>query len=488
MTKVLLWIISLVAFSTNVLSAQYTRELNPTAFTTAISMSDFLEEFNKIERIINDLESDNMKDNSILNADFYDDTIATDKIKDGTLTAADFANISSIAAGSLIYATATSTLGELVVGSDSEVLELSSGFPSWQTAASIPWTDSGGVVYATSADDNVAIGGSSVGTSGKAVLALYNGTIPSSSPANSVQLYAQDVGDTETVLLLHLEGSDGAQTTTDSSASAHTVTFAGTAQIDTAQYKFGSSSLLLDGNSDYLSIADSDNWYFNADMTLEMFIRSNTLPADGNTQVLFSQRADASNYWFVEILRIGSTYYLKINIYASGSAVVEQFGTITISTGTWYHVALCRETNTWSGFFNGTRSFSATDTDGFANLAAPLIIGQLNSNYYWNGWMDEIRISKGTARYSGATYTVPSAAFSVATSSELKVRDEAGNITTLSPHNFELIPSSNITPYSWSYYSRNPYIGKVINVDMYNFVRAVEQLTGKQFIYVNDID
>ena len=66
-------------------------------------------------------------------------------------------------------------------------------------------------------------------------------------------------------------------------------------------------------------------------------------------------------------------------------------------------------------------------------------------------------------------------------SSELKVRDEAGNITTLSPHNFSLIPGGASEDLAWSYYSEKE--GKAINVDMLKMARLLEQLTGEKLIY-----
>ena len=71
--------------------------------------------------------------------------------------------------------------------------------------------------------------------------------------------------------------------------------------------------------------------------------------------------------------------------------------------------------------------------------------------------------------------------------SELKVRDEGGNVTPLSPHNFTLFDPDLSYELPWSYYSRNAYIGKEINVDMYGAIQAIEKLTGKKFIYVKDI-
>ncbi len=68
--------------------------------------------------------------------------------------------------------------------------------------------------------------------------------------------------------------------------------------------------------------------------------------------------------------------------------------------------------------------------------------------------------------------------------SELRVRDEAGNITTLSPHNFTLIPQSE--PMAWSYYSENSQTGQVINVDMLKALRIIENLSGQKLVYMNN--
>jgi vacuolar-type H+-ATPase subunit I/STV1 len=71
----------------------------------------------------------------------------------------------------------------------------------------------------------------------------------------------------------------------------------------------------------------------------------------------------------------------------------------------------------------------------------------------------------------------------VAASSELKVRDEAGNISTLSPHNFSLLPNGPAEQLSWAYYSEHAPSGTAINVDMLEVVREVEKLSGKNLVY-----
>jgi len=70
---------------------------------------------------------------------------------------------------------------------------------------------------------------------------------------------------------------------------------------------------------------------------------------------------------------------------------------------------------------------------------------------------------------------------------ELYALDSAGNATLLSPHRFELFEPDSSYELPFSYYSENRFVGKKINVDMYGAIRALEQLTGKQFIFTEDL-
>ena len=72
-------------------------------------------------------------------------------------------------------------------------------------------------------------------------------------------------------------------------------------------------------------------------------------------------------------------------------------------------------------------------------------------------------------------------------SSELFVRDEDGNAVDLSPHIFALFDPAPEELLPWAYYAENNYLGKRINVDMAGAIRALEKLTGQQFIYYEDI-
>ena len=94
---------------------------------------------------------------------------------------------------------------------------------------------------------------------------------------------------------------------------------------------------------------------------------------------------------------------------------------------------------------------------------------------------EHLNIFNGTAPTNSIVDGVILYAEDVASSSELKVRDEAGNVTTLSPHNFELIPQGPSEDMAWSYYSEKD--GKRINVDMLKAIRVLERLSGEQLVF-----
>jgi hypothetical protein len=60
-----------------------------------------------------------------------------------------------------------------------------------------------------------------------------------------------------------------------------------------------------------------------------------------------------------------------------------------------------------------------------------------------------------------------------ASSAEVFVRDEAGNVTKISPHNKQG---------EWEYYSRNTKTGKTVRINMEEMIRDIEKLTGKTYI------
>ena len=82
----------------------------------------------------------------------------------------------------------------------------------------------------------------------------------------------------------------------------------------------------------------------------------------------------------------------------------------TLNLNTWNHVAVTREGSVFRLFVNGTQvdTFTSSTVEiGFLN--DPLTVGSYNSTGYFNGYLSDVRITKGLARYT-ASFTPPTAA------------------------------------------------------------------------------
>jgi YD repeat-containing protein len=210
--------------------------------------------------------------------------------------------------------------------------------------------------------------------------------------------------DSYTKLMLHMDGTNGSTTFTDSSQSPKTITTYGNAQISTAQSKFGGVSGYFDGSGDYLSVPDSSDWYFGTgDFTIDTWVRFNTLPTTGNQMYFINQRNGSTSTQEFYLTNSSGTYYLVYGAYSSGSYIISVSATVDVSIGTWYHVALTRSGTSFRLFLNGTQVGSgATDSDAVPDSPSVFEIGRWSGGgMYFNGWLDEFRISKGIARWTG---------------------------------------------------------------------------------------
>jgi hypothetical protein len=181
----------------------------------------------------------------------------------------------------------------------------------------------------------------------------------------------------------------------------------GNAQISTAQSKWGGSSMAFDGTGDYLqtNVATTDLYAFGTgNFTVECWVYFNSL---SGTPTLIDFRA-ASGGAYIFIYANGSS---SINFYTNSA--IQITGTISLSTSVWYHVALSRSGTNTKLFVNGNQVGSTyVDSSNYLNAARRPVIGAngvllLDS---LNGYMQDVRITKGYARYT-ANFTAPTAAF-----------------------------------------------------------------------------
>lgn len=211
-------------------------------------------------------------------------------------------------------------------------------------------------------------------------------------------------------LLLHLTNINGSTTFADTSKNAVTVSGFGGATISTAQSKFGNGSLLLNGSSSYLTAPSSSAYDLPGNFTVEAFIYLLSLPSGGNPQRLIAGKwSNGSKAWGFFVTSTGLRFYTGGNCNA-GNPYDKAF---TFTTGQWYHVAATKVGSTVYQFVDG--SLIGTSTNINENLSCtntlPLYIGyDLNAGTYLHGHINDIRITKGVARYTG-TYAVPTQPF-----------------------------------------------------------------------------
>jgi hypothetical protein len=211
-------------------------------------------------------------------------------------------------------------------------------------------------------------------------------------------------------LLMHMDGSNASTSFIDEYG--HAITANGNAQISTAQSKFGGASGLFDGTGDYLFGPELVDFQLaDGDFTVEIFIRPATLGAGTNVQTIFDFRPDSTNGVYPTLL-YGSAGDGKLYFYTNSANRIS--GVTALSTNTWYHVALVRYSGVTKLYLNGVQEGSNYTDSNFYFHGQTLIGGNafrsVASDTYFNGFMDEMRITKGIARYT-ANFTPPSSAF-----------------------------------------------------------------------------
>ena len=218
------------------------------------------------------------------------------------------------------------------------------------------------------------------------------------------------INDAYTQLLLHLNGTNGSTTFTDSSTNAYSITRYGTAALSTTQEKFGTSSLYVNGSS---YIIAPGNFNMGTDIyTIELWFYAGTQTR--NYPDLFAGSSSwAGNNLYIRYGNSGHTD--RVTIHWNGYGDPYMTSTDAFAVGAWHHVAFVREnTTTLKLWVDGTLQATNTISSGTAmnwSVGGNTDIGgnageSPNGNFI--GYIDEIRVSKGIARYTAPFTPIPS--------------------------------------------------------------------------------
>ncbi|MCG8636067.1 MAG: DUF5011 domain-containing protein [Desulfobacterales bacterium] len=218
--------------------------------------------------------------------------------------------------------------------------------------------------------------------------------------------------DDATVLLIQSDNEDGETVFTDTSSggTTHEIVPGGSTHHETGQAKFNGSAIELDGNTDNLSIAQSPDFEFgNDDFTIDFWVNFKTIKKSSYMMEngFFSSGVYTTGYQFMYGKAHDGSGENQLFLLANSdrtSYIFENTHNI-LSEGTWYHIALVRKGDALHCFVNGILKDTKSAADLYMNTSGKFLIGQTSgytgSKRDLNAYIDEFRVSRGVARWTG---------------------------------------------------------------------------------------
>ena len=188
--------------------------------------------------------------------------------------------------------------------------------------------------------------------------------------------------------------------------------------------KFGTASLALDGTGDFVSIETEEDFGFGtANFALEAFIYPTT--TTGAHTIFDFRTSDAD---------VAPRLYQDGTTLKFATDTTEHLSGGTLAINTWHHVALARYNNTTKIYLNGTSVTGAggdTDNRNYGSTK-PLNIGSNHGSVggdFFQGYIDEVRVSHGTARFTG-NFSAPTGEYGVDINTVLLIHFNGTNAST----------------------------------------------------------
>lgn len=234
---------------------------------------------------------------------------------------------------------------------------------------------------------------------------------PSSTP---IALPDPAFGDV--ISLLSFDGTDGSTSFVDSSNYANVVSN-NNATISNEQNKYGATSLKLTGNNNITVYPGSDFSLGSQDFTIEAWVYRSAVNDQTYGDTIICSNVGISwvgigvnpdNRVGYAISATPGSWNIRLGIDPG-----QPRGNIVLSLNKWHHIALVRQGNTYTGYVDGQIDQTFSNSASISDLSAGFNVGKWHDGYtrQWNGYIDDLRITRGVARYAAA-FTPPATPFS----------------------------------------------------------------------------
>ncbi|MFC1709708.1 LamG-like jellyroll fold domain-containing protein [Candidatus Omnitrophota bacterium] len=206
---------------------------------------------------------------------------------------------------------------------------------------------------------------------------------------------------TNSLMMMHFNGSDGSKTFTDETGRHSTLTIGSGCELDTAQKYFGNASCLFDGTiNGYFTMADSDDWEINHSNNLgsyciHFWVKHNSLTAD--YPMYLCHYTDGGHKWQIYNHRPNSSLrWTKTD--TTGGTTFGVYGNVRIDDLNWHHVCFVKIGYEYGMYLDGSQIAYTYEDTKEAVAVGLMYVGKMGlisgSQYYLDGWLDEYVITK----------------------------------------------------------------------------------------------
>ncbi len=209
-------------------------------------------------------------------------------------------------------------------------------------------------------------------------------------------------------------------------------------------------SAYMDGSGDYLTFAPGSAFAFGTgDFTVEAFLYPTST---ANAYLIDARNSGQTNAWAFHF-----TPSTNSVVWFNGTA--DWTVTASVISNQWNHIAYVRTGTTGALYLNGVRVSTQTDS---TNYSISPTTSYLSSRYsganQFLGYVSAVRVLKGTAQYSGTTYTVPTAPPTAITNTSLLLNfTNAGIYDGTMKNNLETVGGASVSTSVVKYGSGSMY-------------------------------